>query len=85
MVDGKLRFQVRPVKRGWIQATCASAAIVVEAGRLSEIRTQVETALRIAYGEVRPFALMVGAPPDDDVLRRRETDAEAGRLALARD
>jgi hypothetical protein len=71
MPEDKLRFLVRPMSEGRLEARCESPLIVVEAARLSEIRAQVETAVRAAFGERRPFALMVGTPPEDDLARRR--------------
>jgi hypothetical protein len=71
MPDEKLRFQIRPTSQGRLEARCESPLIVVEAGRLSEIRTRVEIAVLTAFGQTRPFALMVGGSPGDELALRR--------------
>jgi hypothetical protein len=63
--NDKLRFQIRMLGQGRLQANCSVPPLVVGGSSLDEVRTRVAAVVRTAFGESRPFALMLGRGADD--------------------
>jgi hypothetical protein len=58
--NDKLRFHIRMLGEGRLQANCSVPPLIVGGSSLDEVRTRVAAVVRTAFGESRPFALMLG-------------------------
>lgn len=56
----KLRFQIRVLSNGTLQARCPVPPLVADGANLGEVRTRVAAVVRDTFGQPRPFALMLG-------------------------
>jgi hypothetical protein len=60
----KVRFELRVLPDGRLQARCSSPPIVVHARRIGELRAMIDASVQAELGRACPFALMVGGRRD---------------------